>query len=33
VVLFDQPWNRNLTGFERAYGWEDAPRKLARLLP
>ena len=31
VVVFDQPWNRDLTGFERAYGWADVPRKVARL--
>lgn len=34
AVVFDQPWNRvdELDSFERAYGWEDVPRKVARLL-
>jgi 5'(3')-deoxyribonucleotidase len=34
AVVFDQPWNRgiDLRDFERAYGWEDVPRKLERLI-
>jgi len=34
TVVFDQPWNRidELQGYERAYGWTDVPRKVARLL-
>ena len=33
-VVFDQPWNREdaLSDFERAFSWEDVPRKVARLL-
>jgi len=35
VVVFDQPWNRldELQDYERAYSWEDVPRKVARLIP
>lgn len=36
VVVFDQPWNRDtdlcIPFYERAFGWEDVPRKVARLL-
>jgi 5'(3')-deoxyribonucleotidase len=33
VVVFDQPWNRDLDlTYPRAYGWEDVPRKVARLF-
>lgn len=33
-VVFDQPWNRlpELAEHERAYSWEDVPRKVARLI-
>lgn len=37
VVVFDQPWNRDtdlsIPHFQRAFGWEDVPRKVARLFP
>ena len=34
ALVFDQPWNRadELQDFVRAYGWDDVPRKLDRLL-
>ena len=34
AVVYDRPWNRQdtLNGFTRAYGWDDIPRKVARML-
>ncbi len=33
VVVFDQPWNRDVPlEYERAYNWADVPRKVARLF-
>lgn len=29
-LIFDQPWNRNHTGFERIKGWKD--RRLAEII-